>query len=555
VNRYSKALRILSPKGQIEDKSLLAVKIVKDPAYTYPVKASEVLKYKGFQVNSHIPQGNPLIEKKNLDAVEPKEHKNSGKRIKSPQQFFNPADVKPEYPKDPPQEIANRFGKLDPQSAEAMPKTGNPHVDAKVEKAKNNPDKDGPAYRKGIAAKIKKGKKKTFEEFKDITESYWFPIAGDGPTNSASQTFAFGSADSGMHYTVDGLGGQTYSDTTEVYGEPAATPNYSQLAMQGYTPPLDKGVTKRKTIYDKQDENKQKIKDALKNLGTSWEEMRANNWALVKPDGTSIMLEPITPGNKQLNWIDNSKITVGKKHRDAGPGQNPYKVKNPDGSITMEFSEIVSVTEFRVDDELNKQLDASERFTKEINADEFMKGRVTDTIKPQKSFLDTLADAEVPGILDDIAIAFGVGTAKRVFDYHVEWNKTRDPKPQDLTNLLSPEDKNLLRDLVNTHSSNATDELIELGINRDLQHTIGLSEGLRNAIGVLDTDRGDGAKIEGNNIVIRKAYDFEGILHRGATFMTGIAAGVYAMIKGVFGETGTMNIELRIPLFRKRKKK
>jgi len=556
VNRYAKALKIVNPKKPIlEDRSLLAVKIVKDPAYTYPVKASEVLKYKGFQVNSHIPQGNPLIEKKNLDAVEPKEHKNSGKRIKSPQQFFNPADVKPEYPKDPPQEIANRFGKLDPQSAEAMPKTGNPHVDAKVEKAKNNPDKDGPAYRKGIAAKIKKGKKKTFEEFKDITESYWFPIAGDGPTNSASQTFAFGSADSGMHYTVDGLGGQTYSDTTEVYGEPAATPNYSQLAMQGYTPPLDKGVTKRKTIYDKQDENKQKIKDALKNLGTSWEEMRANNWALVKPDGTSIMLEPITPGNKQLNWIDNSKITVGKKHRDAGPGQNPYKVKNPDGSITMEFSEIVSVTEFRVDDELNKQLDASERFTKEINADEFMKGRVTDTIKPQKSFLDTLADAEVPGILDDIAIAFGVGTAKRVFDYHVEWNKTRDPKPQDLTNLLSPEDKNLLRDLVNTHSSNATDELIELGINRDLQHTIGLSEGLRNAIGVLDTDRGDGAKIEGNNIVIRKAYDFEGILHRGATFMTGIAAGVYAMIKGVFGETGTMNIELRIPLFRKRKKK
>ena len=420
MNRYAKALRIVNPKKPIlEDRSLLAVKIVKDPAYTYPVKASEVLKYKGFQVNSHIPQGNPLIEKKNLDAVEPKEHKNSGKRIKSPQQFFNPADVKPEYPKDPPQEIANRFGKLDPQSAEAMPKTGNPHVDAKVEKAKNNPDKDGPAYRKGIAAKIKKGKKKTFEEFKDITESYWFPIAGDGPTNSASQTFAFGSADSGMHYTVDGLGGQTYSDTTEVYGEPAATPNYSQLAMQGYTPPLDKGVTKRKTIYDKQDENKQKIKDALKNLGTSWEEMRANNWALVKPDGTSIMLEPITPGNKQLNWIDNSKITVGKKHRDAGPGQNPYKVKNPDGSITMEFSEIVSVTEFRVDDELNKQLDASERFTKEINADEFMKGRVTDTTKPAPKFTDVSISPEdekfindmslLPKVLD--ALTHGLGTA------------------------------------------------------------------------------------------------------------------------------------------------
>ena len=124
------------------------------------------------QYAHYEPQGNPLMEKKKFDAVEPKEHKRSGMRIKSPQQFFNPADVKPEFPKDPPpemvngwhpkladgQEIANRFNKLDPQSAKAMPKTGNPHVDAKVEKAKNNPDKDGPAYRQGVFDKIKKAR-------------------------------------------------------------------------------------------------------------------------------------------------------------------------------------------------------------------------------------------------------------------------------------------------------------------------------------------------------------------------------------------------------------
>ena len=52
--------------------------------------------------------------------------------------------------------IAKRFNKLDPQSAKAMPKTGNPHIDAKVEKAKNNPDKDGPAYRQDVFDKIKK---------------------------------------------------------------------------------------------------------------------------------------------------------------------------------------------------------------------------------------------------------------------------------------------------------------------------------------------------------------------------------------------------------------
>ena len=41
MNRYSKALRILSPKGQIEDKSLLAVKIVKGEHYSRPVMEKE----------------------------------------------------------------------------------------------------------------------------------------------------------------------------------------------------------------------------------------------------------------------------------------------------------------------------------------------------------------------------------------------------------------------------------------------------------------------------------------------------------------------------------
>jgi len=102
-------------------------------------------------IDAHYePKGNPLMEKKNLES---KEHKSSGKGMKSFQQFFNPADIKPEYPdQEPPemvngyhpklvddQEISNRYNKLDPQSAEAMPKTGNPHIDAKVEKAKNKP--------------------------------------------------------------------------------------------------------------------------------------------------------------------------------------------------------------------------------------------------------------------------------------------------------------------------------------------------------------------------------------------------------------------------------
>ena len=73
------------------------------------------------------------------------------------------------YPNDPPPKMVNdrhpdfgkrpgttMFNKLDPQSAEAMPNQDDPTIDAKVEKAKNNPDKDGSNWRKELEVKIKK---------------------------------------------------------------------------------------------------------------------------------------------------------------------------------------------------------------------------------------------------------------------------------------------------------------------------------------------------------------------------------------------------------------
>jgi len=73
------------------------------------------------------------------------------------------------YPNDPPPKMVNdrhpdfgkrpgttAYNKLDPQSAAAMPKQDDPTIDAKVEKAKNNPDKDGSNWRKELEVKIKK---------------------------------------------------------------------------------------------------------------------------------------------------------------------------------------------------------------------------------------------------------------------------------------------------------------------------------------------------------------------------------------------------------------
>ena len=87
---------------------------------------------------SYKPKGSMISEKR---------------KLKTPSKFFNSDDIKPEYPKDPPpkminnyhpnlvdgQSVSNRFNKLDPASAKAMPKTSYPAIDAKVEKAKKQP--------------------------------------------------------------------------------------------------------------------------------------------------------------------------------------------------------------------------------------------------------------------------------------------------------------------------------------------------------------------------------------------------------------------------------
>ena len=69
--------------------------------------------------------------------------------FKEPNQFFNVNDIKPEFPENPPPKLdpktgkhpeygkkANRYKKLDPISANSMPPTGDPEIDAVVNKQK-----------------------------------------------------------------------------------------------------------------------------------------------------------------------------------------------------------------------------------------------------------------------------------------------------------------------------------------------------------------------------------------------------------------------------------
>mgnify|MGYP001213673869 FL=1 len=95
-------------------------------------------------------------------------------RIKS-KQFFNPKDIKPTFPENPPPEIdkktgmhpnygkqAKRYNKLDPISANSMPPTGDPEIDAVVDKqrTKKKPSERKQDYIKTVD-KIKKMVKKS----------------------------------------------------------------------------------------------------------------------------------------------------------------------------------------------------------------------------------------------------------------------------------------------------------------------------------------------------------------------------------------------------------
>jgi len=102
----------------------------------------------GVQGGAAVDSTNQTI-KKMKEEVEPK----NKKTIKKPKEFFNKADIKPVFPETPPpkmikgrhpdwvngEKVSNRYNRLDPISAKAMPPTGNPHIDKKVRAAAKKP--------------------------------------------------------------------------------------------------------------------------------------------------------------------------------------------------------------------------------------------------------------------------------------------------------------------------------------------------------------------------------------------------------------------------------
>jgi len=114
------------------------------PAGSYVPKAKKGNKQKTM-VAHHEPEGEVLSEKKRLKSPKSLLDKIPGYYDGKPSPLGFPVEKPPKmvngYHPDlvDGKKVANRFNKLDPISAKAMPKTGNPKIDAKVDKALKKP--------------------------------------------------------------------------------------------------------------------------------------------------------------------------------------------------------------------------------------------------------------------------------------------------------------------------------------------------------------------------------------------------------------------------------
>ena len=108
--------------------------------------------------------------------------------------------------------------------------------------------------------KVSDKKKSNWREEINLQESDWSPIAGSGPTNSASQSFSYSTPnlETGQPntVTVSGLGGvESIPSTVSVdfgFGETevVSAPTFSQLGLQGYAKPLGTDVRRRRDYED-----------------------------------------------------------------------------------------------------------------------------------------------------------------------------------------------------------------------------------------------------------------------------------------------------------------
>jgi len=305
---------------------------------------------------------NRLVDTRDLiqsvPAAERRRRRNQGRvnesnlfeRVK-PKTFFNPKDIKPTFPEKPPGQIdpktgmhseygkqAGRYKRLDPISANAMPKTGDPEIDAVVDKQKTKPRTKKEKYIKKVAEQKKYSWRQDY-----IKESEWRPVTGAGPTNATSQTFGYFdgggnpivNSQTGQQVTTtaSGLGGvEATSSTTTIdlgFGETlnVSSPTYDQLALAGITKPI---LMKRQETGDTNKKLDASQKFAQKVGADTMMNARVKSSNIISQTNTArkVFIDYLTGKMKAGRWNE----YLGKKYIN-----NALKnaTLNPDGSVTV----------------------------------------------------------------------------------------------------------------------------------------------------------------------------------------------------------------------------
>ena len=346
-----------------------------------------------------------------------------------------------------------------------------------------------------ICSRIAKKKRSNWRN--DLAESDWSPVTST-IANRATQTFKH---ISGTTSTFAGLGGvEVHPSNITIDGENVSTPTYSDLALAGYTKPLGGVLKKQNSVKEKE------INSRLDSSEKFAKKIRADKFmkARVTPP---IPDEPLPPGTKwELIPASYGGIVDGQWDPD-------YMVAPP------------SWTQVYIEDPDNRY----------------------------KATPDGVTQGDKEGFLNKVASQMSLGTAKRVFDHHMNFIKNPTNKPQDVTNLISSKDMNVLKSWAGGDRTFDKHFDIDSAYN-DLKVFAQRTPGLKNTLGNMDLDRGDGiTNITPEYIEIKKAYDFDGVkdIFGAGNPLTGSAAAVYGGsrmgVKGMFQGTPTMYITIKIP--------
>ena len=246
--------------------------------------------------------------------------------------------------------------------------------------------------------------------------------------------------------------------------------------------------------------------------------------------------------------LDAAYAALQKEINDAIRAYNEFNKKSWKEFLGTDNVEGTKGDATEVDD-IKDQLDDTDK-------EELEKYMASDKVDP-KDVKSGIADF----LLDRIADVLEVGLAKDVFDYHIDkWMKNPTDKPQDVTKLVRSNDMKALTDWAGRYDFDKT--LNKDVANAELLTVAKRTPGLRNTLGNIDLDRGDGiTKITPNYIEITKAYDFDSpqkgqesdYLGGGGNPLLKYGAPLYAAMKGHTGGSKKMNTVIRIPLKGKNK--